>query len=402
MNINANETLQYLSNAGIINIEQVQKDVEIMKKNECLKMHKKPIWQGQGKDTRWKTRLPNGKMIAKKRKEDLEKVIIQYYSAPLTFDDLYHHWRKFQDQMVSDNTAYKYDTDYRRYYQDTAFSKMDITKITEENVKVFIRTTVGRLNLCKSACKTLFGYTNNVFKSAMINHYISENPMQYLSPKFFYQYCTEKKKSKDKILVLDKDMVLLCEQLQEDYKNQPEYIPSYAVELAILTGMRVGEIAALTWDSISKDGILINKSEKYNRKTNTYFIDATKNKKERLFPMCNEISNLLDKVKKAELQNGYICEWVFANEDGRVHAPVISSCIKNKCRQLGIEERGIHALRKTFNSKIRNIGVAPTVAATLLGHSVEVNQKYYTFDVTSNDEKKEIVSLINENLPLAK
>ena len=52
--------------------------------------------------------------------------------------------------------------------------------------------------------------------------------------------------------------------------------------------------------------------------------------------------------------------------------------------------------------KIRNIGVAPTVAATLLGHSVEVNQKYYTFDVTSNDEKKEIVSLINENLPLAK
>ena len=100
MNINANETLQYLSNAGIINIEQVQKDVEIMKKNECLKMHKNPIWKGQGKDTRWKTRLPNGKMIAKKRKEDLEKVIIQYYSAPLTFDDLYHHWRKFQDQMV--------------------------------------------------------------------------------------------------------------------------------------------------------------------------------------------------------------------------------------------------------------------------------------------------------------
>ena len=194
MNINANETLQYLSNAGIINIEQVQKDVEIMKKNECLKMHKNPIWQGQGKDTRWKTRLPNGKMIAKKRKEDLEKVIIQYYSAPLTFDDLYHHWRKFQDQMVSDNTAYKYDTDYRRYYQDTKFAKMDITKITEEDVKVFIRTTVGRLTLCKSACKTLFGYTKNVFKSAMMHHYIDENPMQYLTAKFFYQYCTEKKK----------------------------------------------------------------------------------------------------------------------------------------------------------------------------------------------------------------
>lgn len=298
MNINADEALQYLSNAGIISIEQVRKDIENMKKNKYLEMHQNPVWQGQGKDTRWKTRLPNGKIVAKAKKEDLEKVIIQYYSDPPTFDDLYHQWRKFQDQMVSDNTTYKYDTDYKRYYQDTKFAKMDITKITEEDVKVFIRTTVGRLTLCKSACKTLFGYTKNVFKSAMMHHYIDENPMQYLTAKFFYQYCTEKKKSQSKSLVLDKDMLLLCEQLQEDYKNQPEYIPSYAVELAILTGMRVGEIAALTWDCISEDGILINKSEKYNRKTNAYFIDETKNKKERLFPMCDEISKLLAKVKK--------------------------------------------------------------------------------------------------------
>jgi hypothetical protein len=121
-----------------------------------LKCTKTLYGRGKEKIPAGKTRLPNGKMIAKKRKEDLEKVIIQYYSAPLTFDDLYRHWRKSQDQMVSDNTTYKYDTDYKRYYQDTAFSKMDITKITEENVKIFIRTTVGRLNLCKSACKTHF------------------------------------------------------------------------------------------------------------------------------------------------------------------------------------------------------------------------------------------------------
>ena len=74
-------------------------------------------------------------------------------------------------------------------------------------------------------------------------------------------------------------MLLLCEQLQEDYKNQPEYIPSYAVELAILTGMRVGEIAALTWDCISEDGILINKSAKYNRKTNAYLLMKPRTKK---------------------------------------------------------------------------------------------------------------------------
>ena len=58
MNINANETLQYLSNAGIINIEQVQKDVEIMqKKMNVLKCTKKPYMAG-GKE-----KIPAGKPV---------------------------------------------------------------------------------------------------------------------------------------------------------------------------------------------------------------------------------------------------------------------------------------------------------------------------------------------------
>ena len=77
MNINADETLQYLSNAGIISIEQVRKDIENMKKNKYLEMHQNPVWQGQGKDTRWKTRLPNGKIVAKAKKEDLENQTCQ-------------------------------------------------------------------------------------------------------------------------------------------------------------------------------------------------------------------------------------------------------------------------------------------------------------------------------------
>ena len=80
---------------------------------------------------------------------------------------------------------------------------------------------------------------------------------------------------------------------------------------------------------------------------------------------------------------------------GRVHTNIISSCIKNKCRQLGIEEKGIHAYRKTLNSKMRCNGVSSTVAASLLGHSKEVNENYYTFDISDIAEKAKIVSEIN-------
>ncbi len=196
-------------------------------------------------------------------------------------------------------------------------------------------------------------------------------------------------------------MEQLYKRFYEDYRDHPNYIPTYAVHLASLTGMRVGELSALSWEDITNDYIIIRKSEKYNRIAKQYFIDKTKNGKERIFPITEEIRILFDMIKKVEISYGYICEWVFANEYGRIHAPVISSCAKNKCRQLGIDEKGIHAYRRTLNSKMRCDGVSATVAASLLGHTKEVNEQYYTFDVSTIGQKAGILSKINAKYKVA-
>lgn len=104
----------------------------------------------------------------------------------------------------------------------------------------------------------------------------------------------------------------------------------------------------------------------------------------------------LDKIKSVEIKAGYICEWVFVNESGRIHAPVISSCSKIKCHQLGITEKGIHAYRRTFNSKMKCEGVPTVIAASLLGHTEQVNEKYYTFDIADIKNKATIVASLNK------
>ena len=71
--------------------------------------------------------------------------------------------------------------------------------------------------------------------------------------------------------------------------------------------------------------------------------------------------------------------------------------IKNKCKQVGI-----HAFRRTVNSKMRCEGVSATVAAALLGHSPDVNEQYYTYDISDIKEKIRIVSKINAEIPIAK
>lgn len=400
------DILKYAVENGIIDLSYVQDKIEMNKREEILKKH--PWHIGEGKDGKWRTYLPDEKkgrkMIKRNSQSDLEDAVVKFYKElegkdkPKTFEDTYWHWRSIQDALVMENSISKYNTDYKRYFKNTDFSKKEIREITEEDIKVFIVERVKSLNLCKKACKTLFGYISNTINSARINKLICENPMEFLKASQFYKYCTEIHKPPEKAIISDEDMKKLYQRIYADHQEHPEYIPTYAVEFATLTGMRVGEISALKWDCIMDDYIIVNKSEKYNRIKKEYFIDKTKNRKERIFPLTDEIRSLLRRIKSVEIEYGYICEWVFANANGRIHAPVISSCSKNKCQQIGIDEKGIYAYRKTLNSKMKCCGVSTIVAASLLGHTEDVNEKYYTFDISSLKEKTEIISQINRKI----
>ena len=400
--VNRDEILNFAVLNGIIDLPHLQAQVEMKKNEDILKKHPYSIWEG--KNQKWYTYLPDGdgrKLVKRSTEEAIKKAIIQYYKEnadrPKTFMEAYRHWRSVQDTMVCNNTTKKYDTDCKRYFEGTEFAEMEIEDITEEHIKVFIVQTIKEKKLCKKACKTLFGYIKNTIYSARVNKYITENPMEFLQANNFYKYCTEKEKPVEQKVFSKDDIGILQERFEKDNTDKPEYIPTYAVRLAYLTGMRVGEISALSWSDIKDTYIVINKSEKYDRITKEYFIDKTKNKKDRVFPLTHEISKLLENLHEVEEKNGYLCEWVFANETGRIHAPIISSCIKNKCHQEGITERGIHSFRKTINSKLRCNGVSSTVAASLLGHTKEVNEQYYTFDVTDLDYKTEIVEKIEQS-----
>ena len=75
---------------------------------------------------------------------------------------------------------------------------------------------------------------------------------------------------------------------------------------------------------------------------------------------------------------------------------MISSCSKNKCRQVGNSEKGIYAFRRTVNSKMRCEEVSATAA--LLGHTEYVNERYYTYDISGIEEKTEIILRINAEM----
>lgn len=399
-----------IENDNIIDTEHIQEIIEMKIREKLLKQHPYSIWEGK-KDKKWYTYLPDEtksrKKALKKRnsKEEIEDLVVEYWKKIIkieseknkkyVFQDAYNNWRSVQDQIVKENSVAKYETDFKRFFEGTDFLSMNIEDITEDKIRIFMVQTIECLKLPKETSRKLFGYISNSIFYARKNLGLESNPLEFLKAKDFYKYCHEKFVPPETKVVSKEKMKLLQEQFYRDHQNMPNYIPTYAVEFACLTGMRVGEIAALRWECITKDYILIDKSEKSDRTKKRYWIEGTKNNKERLFPMTEEIRKLLFKIKKIETEYGYLCEWVFANENGRIHAPLISSCIKTKCRQLGIEVKGIHAFRKTLNSNMRCKGVSSTVASTILGHSPQVNERYYTFDVMDMEEKSKMLEEIN-------
>lgn len=383
----------------------IQEQIEMNKRKEILNNHEYKIWEG--KNGKWYTYLLNEddkkrKLIKRTTKKQIEDAIIEFYKNlnseknEITFKDMFEQWKDVQKNLVASNTINKYDCDYKRFFYGKDFENIKIKDITEEDISVFIAKTVREKKLCKKACKSLYGYINGVINSARVNKIIQNNPMEFVQAKQFYKWCEEIPKPIEKRIITDIEMKKLLDKLHENYKTKENYITVYAIEFASYTGMRVGEISALRWDSITQDYIIINKSEKYDRNNKEFFIDKTKNGKDRIFPMTDEIKNLLYKLKKVEIKYGYLCEWVFANEHGRIHARTISDCMTNKCEQAGISIKSIHSLRRTLNSKMKCMGVSSTIAASLLGHTEEVNELNYTYDITTIEEKKNIFKQMSE------
>ena len=73
----------------------------------------------------------------------------------------------------------------------------------------------------------------------------------------------------------------------------------------------------------------------------------------------------------------------------------ISECARYKCEQAKIPVKSIHAIRRTLNSRMRVNGADSVTTAVLIGNTPEVNENFYTYDVSESDYKKELIRKVS-------
>ena len=181
--------------------------------------------------------------------------------------------------------------------------------------------------------------------------------------------CVSVPQEKDEIRVLSvaEEKVLLA------YLNENADLTSLGILICLFTGIRIGELCALTWNEVSLSEQELSVKRTMQRLRN---LDATAEKKTyisidepkskcsiRTVPIPD---NIMDLIRKAYTSDTYV---LTGHEKKFVEPRTMENRFKTILKKCQIEDASFHALRHSYATRCIEAGVDVKVLSEMLGHA---------------------------------
>jgi len=395
---------------GIIFNDLVAREMRDMTRRKLEELYElakanRVVWKGKGVDNRWKFKRPGQTPIFKKSEEDIKEAYISYISGQLknemSFKELFFEWISHKENVsglgakqIKPSTIKRYVNDYSRFIKGSSFEKKKISEISTADIERLLHRIVKTHSITTVCFNNVVGYIKGAFFFARKEKYLIDDPCFLLELAPIRGCCEDIIKNDTDITVSDEEAGLLIKAIREDIKKHPLYMPNYAILLAFLTGMRIGELAALKWHCVRDGRIYIDYSEHridYRDKPSEIIIGEPKCRKHRVIPITPTIQALFDEINAVQKNNKIKATFVFEDKKKRYTAAQIGNCIRHRCENAGIPNKCIHDIRRTVSAKLK-LSLPVSSVSAILGHTEETNGLYYNPDILSEKNKSDALS----------
>jgi integrase len=301
-------------------------------------------------------------------REFLNKLLEKSALEPIkgeTVQAYFRSWLAGKALSKEERTAERYKTVIKLFLEGLGKrAEMPLAAITPKDIEKFRNQRLDSTSF--STTKQDLKIIRSVFNVARKQGIILTNPAEAIE--------LPKGEGKTKAPFTESEIRLLLTEIQsQKSKWNPEWLT--LLYLGYFTGMRLGDAAALTWDSID-----------FTKNTITY--TPSKTKKPIVLPMHPDLESHLSNIAN-DTSNKFLSPKLSTRtQSGRsglssefikiIKAAGIDSVESEQKSGRKFSAKTFHSLRHTFTSVLANQGISPEIRMKLTGHSSKNVHQGYT------------------------